>query len=408
MQLFGVSIGSLLPWRLARRIRLLTNTVTKITSGNFSVNIPMTENDELGVLGRKINEMATSLAFQADIHKREHGQLEAIINSITEGVIVTDSNGIITLANAAWYRIFGSTPASLGMPTLQSIRVPTLYENILKTLETNLPLEMDFSFDGRYFNASTIRFQSSGINGCVAVVNEVTKLRRLEEIRQQFTANVSHQMKTPLTSILGYSETLLRGAINNSTTAKSFVETIHEQAVALKELIEDVLGLAKIESPTYKSTFTDVDIFEVIQSAIAEFKNDKSITIKLNVPSIVIKSDKKAIEHIIHNLVDNAVKYTPAGGNVEIAAYKDENTISISVSDNGIGIPEQDIDRIFERFYRISGSGRPLKEGTGLGLAIVKHLVEKLNGNVYVESRLGSGSTFTVKLPLNTHQDRLL
>lgn len=329
-------------------------------------------------------------------HKHEQAQLEAIINAMVEGVVVVDNNSIITLANSAWYKTFGSDPKSLGRPFSESIIIKELTENIRNVISDRKPIEIDFGFDGRTFTANIAPFKL----GCVAVINEVTRLKKLEEVRRDFTANVSHQMKTPLTSIIGYSETLLDGAVEDPKAAIPFVQTIHEQALKLKALIEDVLGLARIESNSWKPEFKELNIKETVHSSAEEYrKNKKGVTIFIDVPDVTIKSDKESIEHILHNLIDNGVKYTPSGGKIQIAGVDSIDNFTIFVSDTGIGIQPADIERVFERFYRSGPTAQTLKGGTGLGLAIVKHLIDKLNGKITVQSKEGVGTKFTIVFP---------
>lgn len=400
MKLFGISLESWLPWKMASRIRILSFVLDRIGRSDFSQMAPMAQSDIIGDLGRKINELASSLSSQIKNLKHERAQLEAIINNMAEGVVVTDENGTITLANKAWYNIFSSSPDKLGRSILESVRVPQIFDGIKKSMLSGKHNEVEFGLGDRFFVSKSTPFVSSEFNGCVTVVNDISRMKELENMRRDFTANVSHQMKTPLTSILGYSETLLQGAINDPEASMRFVQTIHEQAISLKELIEDVLGLARIESSTYQSEWKEMNLQNAVASAVAGFKDtNKHLSISIDVPKITIRSDQKAIEHILHNLIDNAVKYTPADGSVKIVASENGTNMLISVIDNGVGIPEGDINRIFERFYRASGPDNLPREGTGLGLAIAKHLVEKLRGQISVKSRVGEGSTFTINIP---------
>lgn len=379
---------------------MLTFVLDKIGKGDFSQMAPISQNDIIGKLGIKINEIANSLSKQINVLKYERMQLETIINNMAECVAVTDGSGVMVLANAAWYKIFGSSPKSLGRPILESVRVPQIFDGISASLTGNSVSEVEFGVGDRFFMARSAPFETAEFKCCVTVVNDISKIRILENVRRDFSANVSHQMKTPLTSILGYSETLLQGAISDPEASMKFVQTIHKQAINLKELIEDVLGLARIESSSYLTDRKDVNVQDAVAAVVAEFKdNEKRVTIIADVPKMVIISDRKAIEHIFHNLIDNAVKYTPVNGEVKIAGREDETNIFISVLDNGMGIPDGDLNRIFERFYRVRSSDNLFHEGTGLGLAIVKHLVEKLRGEIFVESSIGIGSTFTIKIP---------
>lgn len=399
MKFFGITLDSWFPWKIAGRIRMLTFVLDKIGKGDFSQMAPISQSDMIGKLGIKINEIADSLSKQINILKYERMQLETIINNMVEGVAVVDGSGVMVLANAAWYKIFGTSPKSLGHPILESVRVPQIYDSISASLGCPGASEVEFGVGDRFFVARSAPFETAEFKGCVTVVNDISKMRILENVRRDFSANVSHQMKTPLTSILGYSETLLQEAVSDPETSRRFVQTIHEQAINLKDLIEDVLGLARIESFSYRADRKEMDVQDAATAVAAKFKdNKKRVIVIVDVPKIAIISDRKAIEHALHNLIDNAVKYTPEGGRVKISGSEDGSNVLISVVDNGVGIPGSDISRIFERFYRVGGSDDLVREGTGLGLAIVKHLVEKLRGEIFVESSIGMGSTFTIKI----------
>jgi two-component system phosphate regulon sensor histidine kinase PhoR len=306
----------------------------------------------------------------------------------------------VTKANPAWYRIFNSSPSGLGRPILESARVPQIFDIINEAVTKKSAQELEFGIGERTFVARAVPFEIGGEQGCVTVISDVSKLKQMETMRRDFTANVSHQMKTPLTSILGYSETLLRMNEDDRASVKAFARTIHDQGTKLKELIDDILELARIESPRHGPDVTSVELKDVVDVVAREFqKNDKGITFALNVPNTVIMSDAKDVRHIFHNLMDNAVKFSPRGAVVEVLGRANGKTVEVSVRDFGPGIPEDELGRIFERFYRVPSAGSISPEGSGLGLAIAKHLTERLGGAIKAESVEGSGSTFTVTLP---------
>lgn len=401
MKLLGITLGSWLPWRLAGRIRALSSALDRIGSGDLSTIVPLSEDDIIGSLGARINGLASSLSVQMNRLRLERTQLETIIDNMSEGVAVTDAGTVLLLANQAWYRTFGSSPKSLGSPILESVRVPHIFDSIRNSTASRMPSETEFGIGDRFFIARSVPFETAGVLGCVTVVSDTTRMKSLENIRRDFTANVSHQMKTPLTSILGYSETLLSGALDDPAASRRFIETIHEQAVKLRELIEDVMELARIESPMFHPELVGTDLRALLENTVNDFSHGrKNVRVILDCGELFAVTDRKAVSHIVHNLVDNAVKYSYDGGDVMVKAFSDGANIYISVTDKGVGISEEDTGRIFERFYRANGSDRTSRDGTGLGLAITKHLVEKLNGRIDVTSRPGCGSTFTVTLPV--------
>lgn len=398
MHLFGISLRKWLPWRILSRIRMLLFVLDRIGRGDFGQKAPISEDDIIGKLGIKINEIADSLSSQMDALRHERAQIETIVDNMSEGVVVTDVHGVILFANIAWYNIFETTPKSLGHPLLESVRIPHIFDSIKNAFLKNIITEVEFGVGDRCFVARSAPLKTQDFNGCVTVVNDISKTKHLENIRRDFTANVSHQMKTPLTSIIGYSETLLDGALNDNNSAVNFVKTIHSESKRLKELIDDVLDLAKIESPSLKKELKEFDVSVLITDLLGEFGNNKKgITIKFSGQRINISSNPQAVRHIVHNLLDNAIKYSYDGGIIDVDTAGSEKDVIVLVRDYGIGISEEDLPRIFERFYRVNNL--QTKEGSGLGLAIAKHLAEQITANILVESELGKGSIFKLIIP---------
>jgi two-component system phosphate regulon sensor histidine kinase PhoR len=238
----------------------------------------------------------------------------------------------------------------------------------------------------------------------VLVFHDVTELKRLEQVRRDFVANVSHELRTPVSSIKGYAETLLEGALKDREHAESFLKIIYTESERLSALIDDLLSLSRVESGKTRMTLKKCSVADLINRAIAGLKKlaaEKSIVLSVDIsPDVApMRADADMVTQVLLNLIDNAIKYTPEKGAVKIAAGNDAAFIRINVADNGIGIPEKDIPRVFERFYRVDkGRSRDLG-GTGLGLSIVKHTVQAHGGEVHVESTLGEGSTFSFTIP---------
>jgi two-component system phosphate regulon sensor histidine kinase PhoR len=246
--------------------------------------------------------------------------------------------------------------------------------------------------------------------GLVAVLHDITGIRRLEKMRSDFVANVSHELKTPVAAVKGYAETLLAGAMNDEETARSFLNTIYEESERLNRLIGDILELSKIESKRAPLFFSPVDLSELIGKTLEMLGSEaakKRIALSMHVEEhLFIEADEDRLRQILLNLLSNGINYTPEGGNVTVSAEAVEGEgdepekIRIIVSDTGIGIPKKDLPRIFERFYRVDKARSSSSGGTGLGLSIVKHLVELHNGSIRVESELDLGSRFIIELPL--------
>ena len=243
------------------------------------------------------------------------------------------------------------------------------------------------------------------LSGVVLVFHDITGIKKLERVRQDFVANVSHELKTPLTSIKGYAEALIDGAKNDEVTLSNFLETIKFNAERMNKLITDLLELAKIESSDYQIAKTQVSLKSVVDECISVFKEEfekKKLSIDVNIQNGAesVSVDRNKIELVLNNLIDNAIKYTPESGKVSVNAKPSGNFIEISVRDTGIGITSNEIDRIFERFYRVDKARSRELGGTGLGLSIVKHIVEAHCGRVWVESELNKGSIFIFTLPV--------
>jgi two-component system phosphate regulon sensor histidine kinase PhoR len=243
-----------------------------------------------------------------------------------------------------------------------------------------------------------------GVRGAIAVFHDITRLKELEKIRQDFVANVSHELRTPLTTIKGYAETLLEGALKEEV-AFQFVQVIKRHADRLAKIVEDLLMLSKIESKEFHLKVEVIPVSELIHD-VSDFVKEAAERKKISIsqaeisPSLVIEADRNDLEQVFINLLDNAIKYTPEGGRVIISAIeKGQGEIEFSIQDNGIGIPKEDIPRIFERFYRVDKGRSQALGGTGLGLSIVKHLVQAHGGKVWVESQLEKGSAFYFTLP---------
>ncbi|MBU4393653.1 MAG: ATP-binding protein, partial [Proteobacteria bacterium] len=259
----------------------------------------------------------------------------------------------------------------------------------------------------KYFYAHGTRLQDrqGHIAGALIVLNDVTKLRRLESIRRDFVANVSHELKTPITSIEGFAETLLDGALDEPEDARRFVEIIGKQASRLHAIVEDLLALSRVEQEARREEIVlqELPVAEILQSAIQSCSSrveEEDMTISLVcAEEITARINPALLEQAVVNLLDNAVKYSGKGSEIRVEAEKNANEVLIRISDNGVGIAPQDIPRIFERFYRVDKARSAKLGGTGLGLSIVKHIVAAHHGHITVESSPGKGSIFTINLP---------
>ncbi|WP_051271807.1 two-component system histidine kinase PnpS [Shimazuella kribbensis] len=339
-------------------------------------------------------------------------QMNSVIEALDTGMIMVDQNGIIKLVN----RSFGSM---FDLPVDQMIGTHydaylsnyNLSPFLLKCMETNTPkrLEMPLFYpQERMVEASLTPIQENNQQaGLVAIFRDLTAFRHLEDLRRDFVANVSHELKTPLTSIVGFTETLLDGARKDPDTCKEFLQIIYKEGLRLQRLVSDLLDLSKIESKQIPIKMEIVSVQMVVHDVVetlVEQMQAKNLRLLTDVAPLMVKMDTDCVRQILVNLLANAMNYTPVGGKVTVKVKQNKQHWLLQVMDTGIGIPESDQPRIFERFYRVDKARSRNSGGTGLGLAIVKHLVELQHGEIEVESAVGKGSIFTVRFPLDVSE----
>ena len=392
----------------ARRLEAMARAASDFAGGRTAVRAEAGGDDEVAVLARSLNRMADELQERLVLLERERSQLRTVLEGMVEGVVLTDPTGRILLANDAFRRIFNAQLPVEGRRPLETARVPALQEAIESALEADEPVTREIALGGaqdKVIQASLASIRESGETvGAVAVFHDVSELKRLERVRREFVANVSHELRTPLTAIKGYAETLRDGGLRDPETAAEFVRVIHRHAERLRALIEDLLDLAAVEQGEARIDLAPVALRDVATQAEAVARPaaaGKRHTLTLDVPGDLprVLADRDRLGQVLINLLDNAVKFTPEGGRIEVSARPSSGRVVVSVKDNGVGIPPEDIGRIFERFYRVGRSRDRREGGTGLGLAIAKHLTQAMGGTIEVESRPGSGTTFRVSLP---------
>lgn len=338
---------------------------------------------------------------------REKSLLESTLENMMDGLLITDKKGRILFYNKAFMDFFHLKEKVKNTLFLESFRNHEIYNLIIKAAKTEKTEEaiINFNLDNsEYF--FMVRCMPSSSEKIITVLHDISELKKLENIRRDFVTNVSHELKTPLTSILGYAETLENGAITDTESAKKFISKIQTNAIQLKNLVEDILELSRIESGAVTLTYEEINLEKMAENIFTQIKplaENKGVKLykEINPEIKTLISDNYALYHILSNLMDNAIKYTPADGAItlNIKPDPDHKKIIFSVEDTGFGIPEKDLERIFERFYRVDKGRSRDMGGTGLGLAIVKHLVASLEGLIAVESKPGKGSRFTVTLP---------
>jgi len=378
-----------------------------IAGGDFSKKPSIRSKDELGDLAKTLALMSDKIQENIQKIKQDAAKSNAILSCMVEGIIVTDEKGKILLINPALMKLFSLDKDPSGKKPIEILRNVSVQDIVETVLKGGNFTSEEITVIGEktlHVNAAPI-LRDNQMDGIVLVFHDITELKRLENVRRDFVANASHELRTPISSIKGYAETLLDGALGDKKNAKDFVNIIHEDSNRLAKLIDDLLDLAKIESGKMATEFLPVNIPDIIKKSVNVVNNRakvKSITIDSNAPNDLppALADETLLSQVLFNLLDNAVKYTPEKGSVKIDSRKEGELIQIDISDTGIGIPEKDIPRIFERFYRVDKARSRELGGTGLGLSIVKHIIQILGGSVWVKSELGKGSTFSFTVPI--------
>jgi two-component system phosphate regulon sensor histidine kinase PhoR len=333
-------------------------------------------------------------------------RLEHILEAMGQGVMVFDRTARLTLTNSSILKILGTDRDLAGRTPLEIFRRPEL-GNAIQDVVRGTPavlLEMTAG-NGRILQANVTPVPSAAsgrLESVVVVFHDLTDIHRMERMRRDFVANVSHEFKTPLTSIRGYAETLLSGAKDDEKIATDFLKTIERNAQQLEVLVSDLLTLARLEAEV-PSTKEPIQLNSAIEEEIAVRKRallERNISVTIQCPSAEIQTDRLRLQMALSNLIDNAISYNRPGGQITISAEIQDNLLNLAVADTGRGIPSEELSRVFERFYRVDKARSRDTGGTGLGLAIVKHAIESQGGTIGVASRVGVGSTFTIRLPL--------
>ncbi|MCH5584370.1 ATP-binding protein [Shimazuella sp. AN120528] len=335
-------------------------------------------------------------------------RMNSVIESLDTGLMMVDYHGYIKLVNRAFGSMFDlPVEQMVGEHYDVYLSAYNLRPLLNECMESNIPVRLEiplFYPQERIIEASLTPIEENSQQfGIVAIFRDLTAFRRLEELRRDFVANVSHELKTPLTSIVGFTETLLDGARKDPDTCKEFLQIIYKEGLRLQRLVSDLLDLSKIESKQVSIKMEVVSVQLVVHDVVEtliEQMQAKNLRLLTDVAPLMVKMDTDCVRQILVNLLANAMNYTPVGGKVTVKVKQDDRHWMLQVMDTGIGIPERDQPRIFERFYRVDKARSRNSGGTGLGLAIVKHLVELHHGEIEVESTVGKGSIFTVRFPL--------
>jgi two-component system phosphate regulon sensor histidine kinase PhoR len=398
--------------RILRPVATLTRAAEAIAAGEYEHHVYVPHGDELGDLADSFNRMNQQMAARMDRLRLSSQRLETVLTGMVEGVIAVDDEEHILFSNPAAGRLLQFSPEqSEGRPLIETIRNHLLRQAVVDARQSGAPqqLEVELSIPrGCVIGLTATPLPGEPSPGVLLVLHDVTELRRLESLRQDFVANVSHELKTPLSSIKAYAETLQGGAIDDKEHRLGFVQHIEDQADRLHQLILDMLSLAQIESGKEAFDITAVSVAPMLDACLRvhhETADGQQIALyrEPGDESAQVLADEEGLRQILDNLIGNALKYTPEHGQVSLRWRVESDEVLIEVQDTGIGIAPDDQPRLFERFFRVDKARSRELGGTGLGLSIVKHLVQSFGGAVGVESRVGDGSTFWVRLPRAPH-----
>ncbi|WP_199615706.1 two-component system histidine kinase PnpS [Paenibacillus alkalitolerans] len=400
----------------------ITRVAYQITNLNYKARVSIQNRDEIGQLGQAINTMAESLQFQMNRIQEDESRLKSVLENMLSGVVMIDRDERIVLINRSAEEMLGMSAAEL---LGQKYNVLKAQYELIKMIgeceekHEHIRDEIVFYYpEERTLDIHLVPMTGAGgeFMGIVIVFHDISAIRRLERMRSEFVANVSHELKTPIAAVKGFAETLLGGAVNDPETAKSFLQIIYDESERLDRLIGDILDLSKIESKRVQLHFSPVEMKPFIERTLNMMSTEaakKNIQLESNVEEdIYVEADEDRLRQILINLLANGISYTHEGGSVKITVEPvtasgtetgsdaEYEKIRIIVQDTGIGIPRKDLPRIFERFYRVDKARTRASGGTGLGLSIVKHLVELHKGTIRVDSIVGAGSKFVIELPV--------
>ncbi|VBB06383.1 pas fold [Lucifera butyrica] len=394
-------------------LETIIDTARQIAEGKLETRVHVRTGDEVELLGLTLNHLTSSLEDRVNEIVAEKHKLELVLEHMDNAVILLDRYGRVVNANKMGTDVFGIKEEMLGQHNLQVIGHSLLDKAVHEVMETRqsrtLELKTNIQGNKKVFHVfvSSITGQEDAVTGIVCVFHDITAPQAIHERQAEFIANASHELATPLTAIKGFTETLLDGVLKDPDLSVKFIRIIHAESDRMQRLVKDLLQLARLDSQEHRQHLilepTEVKplLEQVTQELSAEWRRkDLLVTIDAFSPSLAVIANSDSLKQVLVNLVDNSIKYTPAGGKISLVCYGDDNEGVIQVKDTGIGIPAKDLPLIFDRFYRVDRARTRSAGGTGLGLSIVKFIVESLGGKIGVQSTVDVGTVFTLRLPL--------
>ncbi|GAA0484047.1 sensory box histidine kinase PhoR [Salinibacillus aidingensis] len=396
--------------KYVRPVRSASHVAYQLAEGNYNARTYETQYGETGKLTNSINLLARNL-YEMNLQREiQNDRLMAVVENMDSGLILINEKGYIQLVNRSFLNTFkGDSASYLGYLYYEALSYNQVHDTVRDVFmfEENIQrtLVVPFDIERRFFmiSGAPIFNHQKRWKGVVLVFHDITDLKRLEEMRKDFVANVSHELKTPITSIRGFAETLLGGAQEDPEVREKFLSIIHKESGRLQLLISDLLELSKLEKEDFHLNIDRIKLKSLIDDVLSLVRHsaeEKQIQVKVDVaPSLELEADATRFTQLLLNLLSNAIHYTPEDGQINIGAEENRNEVQINITDTGIGIPQEHLPRIFERFYRVDKARSRNSGGTGLGLAIVKHIAEAHDGKIEVESTINEGTTFSVRVP---------
>lgn len=398
-------VASAMARMTARGLGSLTEVARRMAGGDLDARSGLEGEDELAELGRTLDKLARGLSASMQELRGERDRMAGILEGMQEGVLLLDAKRRIVVLNPALREMLLLPADAVGKPLLDVVRNAELRDLFDAAARDDEPTAQEVEIGNikpRRLLARIARMPGAA-RQVVAVFVDVTEVRRLESMRRDFVANVSHELRTPVTAIRSAAETLIDGAAKDAAAAQAFIGIIDRNAQRLQSLVEDLLDLSRIEARGFRLSLEAIELKPIFSQVVGLFReraSKKNVSIEERVVGELprVRADRRALEHVLTNLIDNAVKYCGAGTYVRLSVAVSTDAVTVRVADNGPGIDERHLSRVFERFYRVDAGRSREVGGTGLGLSIVKHLVEAMGGTVSVESQLGSGTTFSFTL----------
>jgi two-component system, OmpR family, sensor histidine kinase VicK len=407
-------LGILLAQTIARPIADMKKQALAMAKGNFSRKVKVYGHDEIGTLAMTFNHLTKKLQEAQAMTEGERRKLSSVLSYMTDGVIATDRKGRVILINepaAEMLNVSRETVLSQPIVSLLDLDDTNTFEDLL---EENDSIILDYSTNTeRYIlraNLSVIQKETGFVNGLICVLHDITEQEKIDAERREFVANVSHELRTPLTTMRSYLEALADGAWQDEEIAPNFLEVTRTETERMIRLVNDLLTLSKMDSTDYRMKMEWVNFVDFFNRIIDRFEvaKNQNVTFKRKLPehAIFVEADEDKMTQVLYNVISNALKYSPEGGQVTFSIKEKQDTIVVSISDQGMGIPKESIGKIFDRFYRVDKARTRKMGGTGLGLAIAKEIVIGHGGNIWATSQEGKGTTISFSLPFEyTEED---